>query len=247
MTESQGELTVGAIPGWLAKGAADLRASFGGSVAYATLFVVPGLLAQYWLVSRGYSLLYFILVGGFMLVAPMLLAGYNVVARQLHDHSSVGFGDALLSLARVPSPVWICGMLLIALYFIWVTDALMIYAFYFNFEPLPGLIGELPARSKVLAFLFYSGLLGSVLALVAFALSALSVPHAVATGAGFVEALNFSVRQVRRNLAVMAVWALIVGGSSFLVLLFVQPLALLLLPLLGYANMACYRRVAAAE
>ncbi len=226
---------------WLTRGWRDFRASKLLSVSYALFFVVPGLMTQFWLVSRGYGLVYYIFATGFLLITPFVLSGYYRVAEIMQQDGRADFTDILASIVENPFPVWVIGMITFAAYSIWVVQALIIYGLLFDFDPVVGLVSDAEVRDRTVRFLFYTGLLALPLSLLTFALSIFSVPHAVCSGAGLVSAIVFSLAAVFRHLPLMIVWAIIVGALLLIALLFLPPLALILMPLFVYANFASYQ------
>jgi uncharacterized membrane protein len=245
MPQSGKGLSLRDAASWLQQGVDQFRQSWAASIAYAALFVLPGLAAEHWLADRGYWAFFFILCGGFMLLAPVLLAGYYPLSQQLRQQETITLPSVPRSFARLPLVIWVIGILQLVLFLVWVTDALMIYGVYFDFSPYPQFLTDPAIQAARQDFLLYITLLGMVLAFATFIITALSTPHIVVAGAGVVAAISFSVRQIAGNLLLMSLWALALGAVLFATLLFAMPLALLLMPVLSYANMACYREIAA--
>jgi len=103
--------------------------SSGASMGYAAIFVLPGMVLEYWLLAAGYGLYYFVLAGGFVLAAPFLFAPYyRLASNTLKGQEMPGLGGLINALLRVPLAVWVIGMACGALFLIWATDAFIIYA-----------------------------------------------------------------------------------------------------------------------
>lgn len=234
------------VLGWLALGWRDLQASLGISIGYAGFFMLVGMLLAWLLSSRGYGLLFFLLAGGFLIVAPLIVAAYYAVAQRLEQGEKPAFAHISEGYRNSHRSLWVIGFLSAAMYLIWVTDGLIVYSVYFDFAAPPELaaISDPDARADLVAFIFFSSVLGGVLAAIVFCITLFSVPHAFIAKADFVDAIVFSVKAVGRFSPALLLWALVIGGSMMLVLLFAIPLGAVLLPVLALANYHAYRDVA---
>ncbi len=234
--------------GFVGRCLADGRSLFsrypGISMSFAALFVIPGLLLEYWLLATDYLLYYFVLAGGFVLLSPFLFAPYYHLATAV----SRGEPPPVLPgvLFRTPLPVLGLGMISGALFLIWATDAFIIYSVYFPFEPVPGLFDDADTGVRALSFIGWAVLLGAALSLIILFITPFSIPHAIERGAGFVDAVVFSVKAVARNLGLIFPWVALLGAVTLLITLFLLPLGLVLFPMLAYANHACYEELVGA-
>jgi len=228
---------------WLARGWRDFMQAPMLNMLYATLFLLLGLVAVSGLLLDGFSLVYFILAGGFLIVAPGLVTIYYFLAERIHSGHRPVFEDLRRGLRESPVSVIVIGLVSLVLYLIWITDALIIYSVYFDFVPMTlfDLLDDPVLKQDVLAFLVFAGILGFVLSFIIYCVTVFSVPYALEERCGLVDAVSFSVQTVSRYRRVMLSWALVLAGITFGTVLFALPLLLLVLPLLAYANHAAYR------
>ena len=194
----------------------------------------------------GMSPLVWVLAGGFLLLGPVVLAGFIGLYRRHERGERPRLGDALQGLAEAGGGFWAMAGVCVLVFLVWVTDAAVLYALQVGTGP----ITEGPAPSAggwgpspgVSAFTLWSSLLGAVLALGLFPVTAFSVPLLYERRAGMVAAVHASVGAVVRNPAASLVWAFaLVSGMSAAII--VPPLLPLVLPVLAYGSFALYRRV----
>ncbi len=247
MNSSAARLEIGSIGGWLRQGWRALRADMTGAMSYAGIFMIIGMSLQYGLVSQGYGLFYFILATGFILFLPVLSLAYYGVMPELRQGCRVGLKGLMASFRGCPAAVWAIALFTLAIYLIWVTDALIIYSIYFDFEPMPGLLRDPQSRDAAFTFVLYAHLLFAILGLITFFVGGFSVPHARVQQAGLVDAVVYSSKGVAGNFPVMICWALLSAGMLQLVLQFALPLLIFALPLIAYGNLACYEQLAGIE
>jgi len=238
------KLEMTSIGHWLRQGWQDFSNASLPSIAYAAIFCLAGGVALLWLLQSGLGLLFFVLAGGFMMTAPLLITGYFRVAQLLREGKEPSFDDIVHSFRRAPGPVWALGMVAAIMYLIWITDALIIYSVYFDLKQAV-VMSEFAAnpgvRGNAAAFLFFAGLLGSMLAFIMFTITVFGVPYAYDRGAGFVDAVVFSVKGVFLNFPVMMVWGLVLATGTLGTLLLALPLIIVVFPILSYAGFAAYR------
>lgn len=227
---------------WLGRGWQDFKRAPLLNMAYAAIFLLIGLIAVLGLITEGFSLVYFILAGGFMLVAPSLVTVYYHLAGVIRAGQRPVFADINDAFHQSPAAVLVIGLVSFVLYLIWITDALIIYSVYFDFIPLSmtDFNTDPLLQADALAFLLFSCILGAVLGFIIFCITVLSIPFALEKRSGLVDAVTFSVRVVSRNPRIMFIWAILLGGLTFFTVLLALPLLLIVLPVLTYANYATY-------
>ncbi|MCW8890943.1 MAG: DUF2189 domain-containing protein [Sedimenticola sp.] len=227
---------------WLTRGWQDFRQAAVLNMLYAGIFLAIGLIAVLGLQTGGFSLVYFILAGGFLIVVPGLVTVYYYFAERLREGQQPVFADIREAFKRFPPSILVIGLVSLVIYLIWVTDALIIYSVYFDFVPLS--LEQFQAnealRADATAFLLFACILGFVLTFIIFCVTVLSIPFALQNQSGLVDAVSFSVRVVTRNPRIMFLWAITLGILTFFTVLFALPLLLVVLPVLAYANYATY-------
>ena len=92
-----------------------------------------------------------------------------------------------------------------------------------------------------LAFLILGSAIGFCLAVLAFAVSAVSLPMLIDRPVGVFAAVATSVAAVRVNIRPMALWAVLIAGFTALGLVTFYLGLIVVLPLIGHATWHAYR------
>ncbi|MBA6351020.1 DUF2189 domain-containing protein [Colwellia sp. BRX9-1] len=231
------------IKKWLAFGWSSFIKTKTISIVFSSFFcIIAGLL--YWLLLRiGADLVIFPFIAGFFIVAPILIIGFQQVAGLLEKNKIPTFKDLITIKGQKNKGIWFLIFILSLCYFIWITDALVIYGLYFGIEPLPldhTFITDPALRESLLWFLLYSGLIGWVTAVIGFLLGVFSIPLIIHQQLNFVDAVSISVKTVFKHKKLMFKWALTLVMITSLTLVVALPLLIIVFPVLGYASYAVY-------
>ena len=228
---------------WLAAGWRDFMAAPQVSLAYGALFVIGGLVLTAALWSLDWLYLALPLGAGFLLVAPVLATGLYEVSRQLEAGRRPRFSDAVQAWRARPGSLAVMGLVLMLFFLAWIRIAFLIFALFFGLET-PNwamFIETIFFSAKGVPFLMVGTAVGAVLAAIAFAISAVSIPLILDRDVGAFTAMATSVSAVLTNWRVMVGWAALIallgaaGLASFYVGLAVT------LPLIGHASWHAYR------
>jgi uncharacterized membrane protein len=221
----------------------EFRSMPGVSLAFGAVFAVLGLVVLMFVFQIGISAMALPFAAGFMLLAPIFLVGFFRLSELRASGARPGFNDALAGFKRAPAGLWVVALLCTFLFLVWITDAGVLYSF---------MIGEIDPRDQpfwlnqfqthVVAFTLWSTLMGSVLAFIAFAISAFSVPLLFQRRATTVQAVFASVHAVVRHFIISLAWGLLLTGSIVGAILLL-PLLAIVLPIMSYASFAFYLRV----
>ena len=239
------KLPLGALAQWLSDGWRIFRLTMPLSMAFAAIFAVVGSLGAYALIRWGLAPLIYPWAAGFMLVGPTLLCGYFQAARRTAAGESPGLADLVQGFRRSPPAVWVMGLLSAFLLMIWLTDAAIIYGLYFGREPVFlrwELLSQPEMRAQLWIYFAFCTLMGSLLALIVFAISAFSVPLMFFERVALPTAVGRSVRIVFANLGVMVTWGVLLTVTVVGSILLFMPLFIVVFPLLAYASEAAYRQ-----
>lgn len=242
---AENRITLRSIGGWLGQGWDYYRQNPLVSSAYIALFLVPGIIMQMTMMLHGYGLLYYLFAGGFLILSPVLSALYYPLSALSDKGEQASIGDFIGVLSRVPKSCWVLTVLMIVLYLIWITDALIIYSFYFKLEPvyLSDYLANPAYRTEVNSFALNISIAGLVIAIIGSCTTVFSLPHAFEARAGFVDSVAFSIKAIFRHFIVILAWGITLSLSQLAALLIFSPLEIVLLPVLAYANLAAYRQI----
>jgi uncharacterized membrane protein len=231
---------------WLTAGWGDMVAMPGISLVYGLVPVVAGWLAVLVILRLDLPYLVLPLSAGFFFVGPFLAVGLYEVSRRREAGCAVDGETTLLAWRRNPDQIALMGLLLLLFHLAWMRLAQLLFALFewrtvSSWDRFADLIW---ASSRSLPFLALGVTLGAVLAAVAFAIGAFSMPYLLdRRNSNMFEAIATSVAAVRLNLRPMALWA---GLIVLLVALGMVPGLLGLLvtvPLVAYATWHAYRDV----
>ena len=230
---------------WLTAGWRDFRAAGVISLVQGLIFVVAGFLLTVALVAAGLVYMIAPLIVGFMLVGPALTVGFHAVSRDLEAGRKPSLGRALLAWRANPFPLLGLGLMLVLFLIVWMRLAAMIFAICFPFTTLDvqALLNAALFTQEGITFLTVGSIVGGVMATLAFAFGAFSLPLLLDQKVGILEAIATSAVAVVLNARAMMVWA------GLIVLFTAAGLAAgyvglaVTLPLIGHATWHAYRAV----
>jgi uncharacterized membrane protein len=229
---------------WLAAGWRDLTRAPSVSLVYGLLFALVGWAVSFGLWWLGAIYLILPLTAGFLIAGPLLAVGLYEVSRRQESGQRATLGDAIRAFRANPSQIALMGITLLLLFFAWVRFAVMIFYLFFGLTPpaLDDFVGRVFFSTESLPFLIVGTAVGAALAVLAFCLSAISIPLLLdRPEAHVVTAITASFKAVFENPATMAFWAVLIvlfvgaGLITFYLGLIVT------LPLIGHASWHAYR------
>ena len=230
----------------LREGWADFAAMPSHAIFLGIIYPVVGIvLAQ---LTFGFAILPFLfpLAAGFALIGPVAALGLYELSRRREAGLDTSAGHAL-DVLHSPSigAIAALGLLLVAIFFIWIAVAQAIYVANFGYA-MPSSLGQfvqnLFTTTAGWRLIVFGNLIGLVFAITAMMLSAITFPLLLDREVGAATALHASIRLVQKNPATMAVWGLIVAA---LLLIGSLPLFIGLavaIPVLGHATWHLYRK-----
>lgn len=240
------EVGLASLSGWLRAGWRIFSQAKGLSAAYAGIFALLGLAQFFLVISAGLSPLVVALAGGFMLLGPALLCGFFNVADRLEDGEQVGLLHFLAGFRLAPAVLWVVALIEMFLFLIWLTDAGVVYGLYFgvaNNMGLPEFFAGLAGEGDTWPYLFFTGLMGTLLAFIIYVTSAFSVPLLFYRRANLAVAVTASVRAVFSSFPAMLGWGVVLSVAMFAAMLLLLPLFPVVFPVLAYASRQAYREV----
>jgi uncharacterized membrane protein len=231
---------------WLGAGWRDLRAAPLSSLAYGAASVIAGWLAISLLLWFDLPYLVLPLSAGFFFVGPFMAVGLYEISRRLESGLPVDVEGTLLAWRRNPDQIALMGLLLLLLHLAWLRAAQLLFA-VFEWPTVPSWDRFLDLAwhsARSLPFLTAGIAVGAVLAAVAFAIGAFSMPYLLdRRDANLFEAIATSVTAVQLNLRPMLLWA---GLIVLLVVLAMIPGLLglvVVLPVVAHATWHAYRDI----
>ena len=217
------------------------NATRGISIAYASIFVLGGVLIMGGLLLQGWTPFVIAAAGAFMLVGPAVLAGFFGIARVHETGETPGTRAVIAGFGQASGALWALALVCGLLFMIFITDAAILYAYMVGAAPV-GLTELLPTADNILRFVRWAAVSGLIVAILLFTISAFSVPLLCERRCGLVDAVMTSARIVLRHPLPAFFWAFLLS-TAVITSILCLPLLPLTLPWLAYASRALYRAV----
>ncbi len=225
---------------WLAAGGRDLRRAPLASMFYGAAFALMGWLI--WLVFRHAYEYTSALTAGFLLVGPFLCTGLYDISRRLQQEGRAPLSRTLAAWRNNLGAFSLFALMLTIVMLIWARASLVTFALFFS-SGMPTLSNFL---TRVVSpehwdFILTYFAVGSLFAMIVFAISVVSVPMMLDRGTDTVVAALTSVRALFENLVPLVLWALLIvviiglGFATLFVGLIVAA------PLIGHATWHAYQ------
>lgn len=227
---------------WLWLGWHDFRRSWPVSLGYGVIFAVLGGSLMIW--ARDSTHLVMTLISGFALVAPFLAIGFYAISSRLeHGLDAGGLFHPLSKLRRNASSIGLFALMLAFIMSVWERISALLVGIFLKNDLVAngyfslGLLFENEHLGFVIAYLFF----GAILAVLVFALSAVSPPMMMDRPVDTVTAIMTSLWAVWRNPLPMLAWAVLIGALTLLGVLTAFIGLVVLFPVLGHASWHAYR------
>lgn len=230
---------------WLYLGWQDLKANPLPSLAYGLLFGLCG--DAILLATITHPHFFTVAISGFVLVAPILAAGLYELSRQRAMGKHPGFLDSLPRLWERAEPLAVFALVVGLLAFFWERISAVMFAVLGGTSGIDTthFIAQIVLSGQYRGFVAAWFIIGAIVALLAFAVSVVSVPLMIDREVSPFTAVATSLRAFSLNLETLVLWAAIIVALTvlgFATLLFGL---VLFMPLLGHASWHAYRELVA--
>lgn len=213
---------------WLALGLADLRRAPRQSLGWGVVTMLLSLLVSALAWRFGSYWLLLALLSGFVFVAPMLAIAPYSISAQLARGERPSLRRCLADQLRLRGTAMVFALVLLVIFLVWARAASMISVF-FPFD------GD-PTWRELVPYFGIGSAVGSIFALLCFAVSAFSLPFMHARDVDAITAVVSSVNAVLRNKRAMALWIVIIVGAVLAGPLTLFAGFVFTMPLIGHAT-----------
>jgi uncharacterized membrane protein len=230
----------------LAKGIDDFSAMPSHALFLCIIYPIAGLVLGRLAIGYDVLPLLFPLMAGFALIGPLAAIGLYEMSRRREQGLDISWRH-ILDVRHRPTfgAIVTLGVLLMAIFLIWIAVAQAIYVATFGYLPaasIPDFFRQVLTTPEGWTLIVVGNGVGFLFAVLVLTISVVSFPLLIDRDVGAAGAIVTSVRVVLANPVIMAVWGLIVA-----LLLAVGSIPLLfglavVMPVLGHATWHLYRR-----
>jgi len=228
---------------WLKAGASDLKRAPVVSIGYGFVFVGLGALLSAGLWWIGAAAWIPVALSSFALIAPLFAVGIYQVSKHLDAGEAVTFRDLWLVSGEKISQVAFLGLLLMVLLLVWTHLAQFLFAYFAsqNYTTLSDFTSWVLTHPAGMTMAVIGTIVGAMLAILAFAISAISFPMLIDREVDAATALITSVKAVRRNPLAMLTWAWLIAFWTVIGIALGGIGLAVVFPWLGHASWRAYQ------
>lgn len=228
---------------WLAKGWSDIKTAPAFSLRYGAMIVaLSGIIVLLTILGHLTFLIPF-LTAGFFLMAPLLAIGLYQMSDHIERGEPVSQCQAIEAFKRNQGQLGVATGFLFMTMQLWILASVFLFIMLFNdpFPPFSRFIPIVVLSGEHVGLIMALLVVGAFFAILAFCISAITVPMLIDRPVDGFTAMRTSMRAVASNWAPMLLWAVllvaIVGAGllTFYIGLFIA------IPLVGHATWYAYR------
>jgi uncharacterized membrane protein len=235
---------------WLAEGWRDFVAAPGLSMTYGLAATLAFALVTLLLGSAGSWHWAIALMPGFLFLGPVLAVGLYEIARRREGELDSTLNDTMHGWGRNRMTTYSLGIIMVLLMLAWFVTSMQLTAlFVANAGVMLQVFGGAPDLTTFLTSITWPmiaavSISGAVALIIAFVLTAVSVPLAVDhEDIDVITAVMVSVQACIRNGRTMLLWAALVTVFAGIGILPLYLGLIVTFPLLGYATWHAYRDI----
>jgi uncharacterized membrane protein len=234
----------------LRQGLKDFSAAPGIAIFFASFFVVAGLLMAAVTILTGTTYWLILAVMGYPLVGSLAALGFYETSRRLQNDEAVTFNAITTAVwaQRGGQLPWLAAIIVVVFLF-WFFLGHMIFALFLGLSPMTNVLSTLDVffSPNGLMMLGFGTAVGSVFAIIVFAMSVLGMPMLLDRDVDFVTAMITSIGAVVAKPQVYLVWGICVAIATLIAMLPFFLGLFVVMPILGHASWHLYQRVTSAE
>ena len=235
----------------LKKGLDDFRAMPTHAIFISLIYPIAGVLIAR--ATLGYDVLPLLypMAAGFALIGPFAAIGLYELSRRREQGRDTAWTHAFdLIHADSFRAILALGLVLCAIFGVWVAVAHAIYVAHFGYaapESISSFAWQVLTTNAGHSLILVGNLVGLAFAIMAFCISVVAFPLLVDRNISATAAAATSIKAVLRNPETMALWGLIVAVGLFIGSLPLFFGLAVVIPVLGHATWHLYRRVVVAD
>jgi uncharacterized membrane protein len=235
----------------LAKGLADFWAMPTHVVFLSLIYPIAGIIIA--AATFGYGLVHLVypIATGFALVGPFAAIGIYELSRRREQGLDTNWTHAFdLLQADAFRALLALGLMLLAIFGLWVAVAQAIYVGYFGYAPpesISAFARQVLTTEAGHRMILIGNAVGFLFALVVFAVSVVAFPLLIDRDISATAAAATSVKAVLRNPVTMALWGLIVAAALLVGSLPLFVGLSVVIPVLGHSTWHLYRKVIVSD
>jgi uncharacterized membrane protein len=233
----------------LAAGLRDLQAAPLYGLFFGGIYAIGGMLIVYASFALGWTWFAYPMAAGFALIGPFVAVGLYEVSRRRETGQPFTFAGILgVMLAQSRRELGWMAFVALFVFIIWLYQVRLLLALFLGFQSFATVrefLTVVTTTPEGLMFLLVGNLVGAVLSILLFSLTAVSFPLLLERDVDFVTAMITSLRAVAKSPVPMIGWALTIAVLLIIAMLPFFLGLFLVLPILGHATWHLYRRAVA--